>query len=101
MIELSDLIIFAFIGFAGLIWHAINRKKAMAYQQAKHYVEEQGLQFLDQAILFKGFAKGENLFSPVIKFEFEFSSTPGSRNKGVILIGAKVSSIELEPYKVD
>lgn len=101
MIELSDLVVFAFVGFIILLWHGINRKKVMAYQQAKQYVEDQGLQFLDQAILFKGFAIGENLFSPAIKFEFEFSSTPGSRNRGVILIGAKVSSIELEPYKID
>ena len=84
------------------IWSHVNMSR-IARAAAKRHCVSVGVQFLDQNAILKKIAirrSTHSLFALMREYSFEFSSVGDARYQGSIsLLGCRVESIELPPYK--
>jgi len=101
---LSDsFIVFILILLAYTIWNHINMSR-IARASAKQHCDSLGLQFLDQNIIIRGLSlhrSPHSLLAIGRHYSFEFSSVGDQRYLGeVFLVGNRLKTVELAPYKV-
>ncbi|MEQ8953069.1 MAG: DUF3301 domain-containing protein [Gammaproteobacteria bacterium] len=89
---------------AGLVafWWNSDQVKSVAIAQVSHYCRQQELQLLDQTMVLRGIwpARDEaDGFCLRRRYEFEFTSTGQTRNRGqVTLLGRQLSRLEVEAH---
>ena len=98
-----ELALLAVAGLAGwLVFDALRAREA-AVAAAKAECQQQGLQFLDDTVRglrtrFGRDGQGHAVLHRI--FVFEFSADGVSRSAGsVVVLGAHVESVHLEPYR--
>ncbi len=98
---LPYLIFFALFGL--IFWRGWDVKKH-ATAIAAQYCQQNELQFLDQSVVLQSIklardAEGRLVFRRV--YRFEFASTGDERYQGiVILLGMRMQSVQLEPWRL-
>jgi hypothetical protein len=104
MFSLLNLLALLLTGLAALYWWQSGLYKGRAREFVMTHCRQLGLQLLDQSMVITGIwpARGETgqlVFRRT--YEFEFSSVGDQRYRGrAILTGMRLSSIDLEAYKV-
>ncbi len=82
-------------------WHS-DIVKSQALKLADTYLDQLGLQLLDQTMVIKGvFPVQDNGGSLCLRrrYCFEFTSTGEARYRGeIVMVGRKQQSLELEPH---
>jgi len=88
----------------GWFWYDSLRALEIARNAGKQACLNAGVQFLDDTVAGTGFAlarDGLGRISMRRSYRFEFSETGNSRLEGrLILLGAKVESVTMEPYRI-
>jgi len=100
---LNDLaIILLVVATAYALWQH-NNTSLIARAAVKRHCKKAGVQLLDENVIFKCMTvrrSAHSLFALQRQYKFEFSSIGDARYSGnIILIGPRVSSIELAPFK--
>ena len=101
LLNLSWLLLLALIA---LYWWQSGLYKGRARELADAHCRQLGLQLLDQSMVIVGFwplrgSSGGIEFRR--SYQFEFSSIGDRRYQGkLVLLGMRLQSIELEPYKL-
>ena len=92
--------------FALAVWYAFDalRARETAVRIARQACKEQGLQLLDDTVQGVGLRFGrdaEGLTRFRRTFLFEFSEDGFTRRSGsLVMLGARVESLQLEPYRL-
>ncbi|MDT8397504.1 MAG: DUF3301 domain-containing protein [Pseudomonadales bacterium] len=105
MFDLHDVI----LGFAALAlltyWWRISGQKLLALNTARRYCQQQGLQFLDESLVFKGFQlrrDPRNRLRLYRNYEFDFATDGMLRYQGSIqLSGQSIIRIVLEAEQTE
>lgn len=84
-------------------WTAFKAKE-IAFAAAKRYCDERDVQILDQSVFLRRFwfkRNARGALSLWRVYYFEFTSTGEDRYQGrVIVLGSRVSAVELEPHRI-
>jgi trehalose/maltose hydrolase-like predicted phosphorylase len=104
MLTLGDIALFALAAFAASHWWRARGFKSQALHLAWQRCRLLQVQLLDQSVVLKKIRlqRGESGSMQLRRtYDFEFSSTGTDRYKGtLILAGARLLSIEMEPHVV-
>lgn len=104
MLTLSDIALFALAAFAVSHWWQARGFKSQALNLAWQRCRVLQVQLLDQSVVLKKIRlqRGESGSLQWRRtYEFEFSSTGTDRYKGsLVLAGARLLSVEMEPHLV-
>jgi len=104
MITLGDIALFALLAFAANHWWRARGFKSQALSLAWQRCRLLQVQLLDQSVVLKKMRlqRGESGSLQWRRtYDFEFSSTGSDRYKGtLVLAGARLLSIEMEPHIV-
>jgi hypothetical protein len=101
---MSELLLVGIVALGGWVLFDALRAREAATQAAREACRAKGLQFLDDTV--QGartrFARdAEGLLRLRRTFSFEFSDDGVTRRAGrVILLGARLESLQLDPYRV-
>ncbi len=89
---------------AALFWTDSLRARERALAAGRAACERNGLQFLDETVAGAGLRLARNEAGELrIRrvFSFEFSDTGDNRRQGsVVVLGADVQDLQLEPYRL-
>lgn len=103
-IELHDLFWLTLIMLFCFHWWQSQKIKEVALRHTRRYCKEQSLQLLDdsiglRALWFRRDEGGQLRFWR--SYVFEFTATGDDRYQGrIVLLGRRVSSIQLEPHRI-
>lgn len=104
MLELSDLVWLGLIAAAVMYWWRARGFKSLALHLASQRCRLLEVQLLDQSVEMKKirFQRGSNGVLQLRRiYGFEFSSTGIDRYRGILVLdGARLHSIEMEPHVV-
>lgn len=101
---MNDL--WALLALAALawLWHDSMRARERAVTVAKGGCQRDGLQFLDDTVEFVSLRPARNEAGRLVlrrAYRFEFSDNGVNRRAGsVVMLGAEVESLYLEPYLI-
>jgi Protein of unknown function (DUF3301) len=102
---LDDLILIALLLGAYLYWFNGQQAKEIALKAVRAHCQNLEVQMLDEYVALSRIQiKREQAGKIRLRraFLFEFSSTGNERYNGVcIMLGKRVESIQMEPYRVD
>ena len=102
--SLMDLLIWGSVIFFGVFWWSTQNAKIYALRSAQKRCDEEGLQLLDQSVVFRKVKFRRDSYGRLRIcriFLFEFSSTGDERYRGhVETIGSRVTSIYLSPHRI-
>ena len=103
MYDFGTLFLLILTALVGAYWWQSGVYKGRARNVAVTHCREHGLQLLDQSMVIVGFwpvrDRGRLTFRR--RYQFEFSSVGDRRSQGrLVLVGMRLESIELEPYKL-
>ncbi|TCS42072.1 DUF3301 domain-containing protein [Reinekea marinisedimentorum] len=102
---LSDVVWFGALCIAGALWWHGQGVKSFALKKVRKYCEQHNLQLLDETLVLRRFwpVRGEQGSLALRRnYRFEFSSTGEYRYTGrIVLLGYKVSSVEVDSYHLD
>lgn len=103
MFDFGTLLLLILAALIGAYWWQSGVYKGRAREAAVAHCRELGLQLLDQSMVIVGFwpvsDRGRLTFRR--RYQFEFSSVGDRRYQGrLVLVGLRLESIELEPYKL-
>lgn len=101
---INDLFLLALLFIlAYILWSHANMS-TIAIQAARKRCEQEGVQLLDQNVILKRLSIRPSPYSLLAikrQYVFEFSSVGDKRYQGhIYLLGKRVDSIELAPFKV-
>lgn len=104
-ISLGELLVLTLLISLALAWWQNLKKRELALMQVRRYCKQQGLQLLDESIALKRARFRRDTQSGQLQLErcyfFEFTSTGDERYQGwVVLHGARIHSLEVEPYRL-
>jgi hypothetical protein len=101
---IDDIIFIGFLLGAFAYWMNAQKAKDIALEATKNYCQAMEVQMLDAYIALSKLSLQRDTFGKMqIKrtFQFEFSSTGYERYNGqIIMLGHKVQSIMMEPYRL-
>lgn len=87
-----------------LLWVDSLRARERAVQAGRRACERYALQFLDDTVSFARLRLGrdeEGQLKIARTYTFEFSDTGNNRRQGaIVLMGAELADLQLEPYPV-
>ena len=96
--------VLALVGVALFLWVDSLRARERAVQAGRSACKRYDLQFLDDTVSFARLrlARGEDGQLRFLRtYTFEFSDTGNNRRHGaVVMLGAQVQDLQLEPYPV-
>jgi len=99
---LGEALVLAGASVAGWFWYDSMRARERAVQLGREACERDGLQFLDETVLCTRTRPARDADGRVKLrrvYRFEFSDDGMNRRAGsLVLLGAQVESLELEPY---
>lgn len=102
---LDDLILIALLLGAYLYWFNGQQVKEVALKAVRTHCLNMEVQMLDEYVALSGIRLKRDQSGKIRlrrTFLFEFSSTGNERYNGVcIMLGQRVESIQMEPYRVD
>lgn len=102
---LSDVVWLGLLCIAGAVWWHGQGVKAFALQKVRKYCEQHGLQLLDETLVLRRFWPARSEQGSIAlrrQYRFEFSSTGEYRYKGrIVLLGYRVSSVQVDSYHLD
>ena len=94
----------ALIGAGLFLWIDSLRARERAVQAGRAACKRYDLQFLDDTVSFKRLRlarDGEGQLRFARTYTFEFSDTGNNRRRGaVMMLGAQVQDLQLEPYPI-
>ena len=102
---LNDIILICFLCLAYVYWLNAQKAKEIAFGAARSHCLDMEVQMLDgyvalNAIWLKRDKSGKIQLRR--SFLFEFSSTGNERNNGtVLMLGRRVESVYMEPYRIE
>ena len=104
MLTLGDIFIAVLFALAVIaVWRGIAVRE-MAHSAVKRHLKGLDLQLLDENVALRGFWFKRNDGRELCawySYSFEFSSTGDERYRGMIVVlGGRVTHIELEPYRL-
>jgi len=101
MLDLFFIIVLLLIGF---YWSSAMKAREIAFMAANVYCQKMDVYLLDEYVALNGqwFKRDEGgKLKAWRSYQFEFSSTGDERYHGkVIMLGRKVTKIQLDPYKI-
>lgn len=101
--DIVDLLLFVSLAVLGWFWVDSLRALEVARNAGRRACNSAGVQFLDDTVAGIGLALGRDDHGRRAlrrTYRFEFSDTGDNRLEGrLTLLGAKVESITLEPYR--
>ena len=102
---INDIVLIGFICLAYGYWFNAQKAKEIALGTAKDHCLAMEVQMLDDYVALNGIRlKRDKLRKMQIQrsFLFEFSSTGYERYQGtVLMLGRRVESIYMEPYRIE
>ena len=102
---LDDLILIALLLGAYLYWFNGQQVKELALKAVRAHCLNLELQMLDEYVALNSIRLNRDptgIMRVRRSFLFEFSSTGNERYNGVcIMLGRRVESIQMEPYRID
>ncbi len=104
MLDLGDIFICTLLVLAAFtVWRGVAIRE-MALRAVKFHLKGLNLQLLDENVALRGFWFKRNERHNLCawySYIFEFSSTGDERYSGkVVVLGGRVTNIELEPYRL-
>ncbi len=101
--DMLDLLLFLFLAALGWFWFDSLRAIEVARHAGKAACNRAGVQFLDDTVASVALALGRDEMGRTAlrrTYRFEFSDTGDNRLEGrVILLGARLESVEMEPFR--
>jgi hypothetical protein len=101
--DFMDLLLFLSLAALGWFWFDSLRAIEVARKAGKDVCNRAGVQFLDDTVASIALALGHDERGRRAlrrTYRFEFSDTGDNRLEGrLTLLGAKVESVEMEPYR--
>ncbi len=102
---LDDLILIALLSGAYLYWFNAQQVKESALKAVRAHCLNLEVQMLDEYVALNSIRLNRDptgIMRVRRRFLFEFSSTGNERYNGVcIMLGQRVESIQMEPYRID
>ncbi len=102
---LSDIVLIFIVCFAYGYWFNAQKAKEIALATAKNHCLAMEVQMLDDYVALNGLSLKRDKAGKIQlsrTFLFEFSSTGNERYNGaVLMLGRKVSAINMEPYRIE
>lgn len=102
---LDDLILIVLLLAAYLYWFNGQHAKEIALQAVRANCLDLDVQMLDEYVALNSIRLGRDQAGKICVrrvFSFEFSSTGNERYNGVcIMLGRRVESIQMEPYRFE
>ncbi|MDD1613559.1 MAG: DUF3301 domain-containing protein [Methylococcaceae bacterium] len=102
---LNDIILICFMCLAYLYWFNAQKAKEIALGTARAHCLAMEVQMLDDYVALNGiWLKKDKLRKMQLRrsFLFEFSSTGNERYNGtVLMLGRRVESIYMDPYRIE
>ena len=99
-----ELVALLALGGGILLWTDSLRARERAVRAGRSACERYGLQFLDDTVSFARMrlARNEDGELRIARtYTFEFSDTGNNRRQGaIVMLGAEVQDLHLEPYRV-
>ena len=87
-----------------LFWIDSLRARERAVAAGRAACERCGVQFLDETVAFARLRFGrdvEGRLKPRHTYVFEFSDTGNNRRQGaIVMLGAELQDVQLEPYRI-
>jgi hypothetical protein len=103
-VRMSEIVVLIIVALGGWIAFDALRARETATQAAREACRAQGLQFLDDTVQGARTRFGrdaEGLLRLRRTFSFEFSDDGVHRRAGhVVLLGARLESLQLDPYRI-
>lgn len=104
MFGLLELLLFALLALGAVYWWQSGVYKGRAREFADSHCRQLGLQLLDQGMVIIGIwpqRGSDGRLRLRRRYRFEFASLGDRRYQGeIVLLGAALQSIDLEPYKM-
>jgi hypothetical protein len=104
MLDLSALVWLLLIALAGYYWHRALLAKEQAFVAAQRHCKAMQVQLLDQSVYLRRlwWRRDERGHLCLWRaFYFEFTAIGNDRSMGrVIMLGGRVSEVQLEPHRV-
>ena len=102
---LSDIVLIFLICLAYVYWFDAQKVKEIALDTAKDHCLAAQVQMLDGYVALNGIGLKRDKAGKLQmrrSFQFEFSSTGLERYNGtVLMLGRRVESISMEPYRIE
>lgn len=102
--DVLDLILALSLAALGWFWYDGLRALEVARTAGKQACGRAGVQFLDDTVASVKLGLGRDEYGRTVLrrvYRFEFSDTGDNRLEGrLVLLGARVESIEMEPYRL-
>ena len=102
---LNDIILICFMCLAYVYWLSAQKAKEIAFEAAMDHCLAMEVQMLDGYVALNGIRlKRDKTGKMLLRrlFLFEFSSTGNERYNGtVLMLGRRVESIYMEPYRIE
>ena len=105
MFDITAIFWLILIALIGYYWHRALIAKEQAFKAAQRHCETMQVQMLDQSVYLRRLwfkRDGRGNFCLWRAFYFEFTVIGDDRYFGrVIMLGARVSEVQLEPHRVN
>jgi hypothetical protein len=102
---LNEIILICFMCLAFMYWFNAQKAKEIALGAARDHCHAMDVQMLDGYVALNGiWLKRDKLRKMQLRrsFLFEFSSTGNERYNGtVLMLGRRIESIDMEPYRIE
>jgi hypothetical protein len=102
---LNDIILICFMFLAYAYWINAQKVKEMAFIKAKDHCLAMDVQMLDEYVALNSIKLIRDRSGKIQlqrSFTFEFSSTGDERYNGtVLMLGQRVDSVYMEPYRIE
>lgn len=99
-----DLLLIILLLLVGYYWSDSMKARELAFSYAKNHCQQVDVQLLDEYVALNGLwlkKDGHGKTKAWRSYQFEFTSTGYERYNGkVIMLGQKIISIQLDPYKI-
>ena len=99
-----DFILIIVLLAIGYYWSDSMKSREAALHFVNNHCRKLEIQLLDEYVALNALWIKRNTFGKLVlwrSYQFEFTSTGNERYHGkVILLGKKITGIELEPYKI-
>lgn len=102
---MADFVFIVLLLLLGFYWSSATKAREIAFSVVKTYCQKMDVLLLDEYVALTGqwFKRDQRgKVKAWRSYQFEFSSTGDERYHGkVVMLGTKVLSIQLEPYKIE
>ena len=99
-----DLFFITLLLLIGFYWSSAMKAREVAFIAVKFHCQKLDVQLLDEYVALNGIwpkRDDRGKIQAWRSYQFEFSSTGDERYNGkVIMLGSKVLSIQLDPYRI-